>query len=221
MTINDKTLGRVIGGLVILQLVGGIVSNFWLTAPLFGEGGYLAAVPAALMTVRASILIALLGASLGVVIALLAQGPLRRGGPLPGRALLVFSTVALAVGVVEQAGILSMVELAEALGPAAEPGTAVRLLGAQLRNTTHYLGLLVSGVSLLILYAALLGLRLVPRLLAAFGVLAVVLQLYAIGGAVLGTAVNFALLAPLALSQLLLAAWLLLRGLPQSTPTDA
>jgi len=218
MTGNERTLGRVIGGLILLQLVCGIAGNLWLTAPLFGEGGYLALAPTERVTIRASILIALVTASLGLLIALLAQAPLRRRGPLPGRALLVFSTVALAVGVVEQAGVLSMITLADTLSPAVRGDAAlagtVKVLGALLRNSTHYLGLLASGVSLLILYAGLLALRLVPRPLAVFGVCAVALQLFAIGSVVLGASVNFALLAPLAVSQLLLSSWLLARGLP-------
>jgi hypothetical protein len=212
---DDKGLGRLLGGLILLQLICGIASNVWLTAPLFGEGGYLALTTAELQTIRASVLFSLASGCLGVLIALLSQAPFRRRGPLPGRALLVFSTVALAIGVVEQAGVLSMVMVAESVGHAAAgPEPAVRILGALLRNASHYVGLLVSGGTLLIFYAGLLGLRLVPRLLAGFGLFAVALQLYAIGSAVLGAEVNFTLLAPLALSQLLLALWLLLRGLP-------
>ena len=218
MHLDDKGLGRLLGGLILLQLGCGIAGNLWLTAPLFGEGGYLALTSAERVTIRASVLFSLVTGCLGVVIALLAQAPFRRRGPLPGRALLVFSAVALAIGVVEQAGVLSMGMVAETFGQAApgavDPGPAVRVLGALLRNASHYLGLLASGVSLLILYAGLLALRLVPRFLASFGLFAVALQLYAIGGAVLGAEVNFALLAPLALSQLLLALWLLVRGLP-------
>jgi len=221
MVDTDRTLGRLLGGLILLQLGCGIASNLWLTAPLFGEGGYLALTTAEMATIRASVLFTLATACLGVIIALLAQAPFRRRGPLPGRALLVFSAVALAVGVVEQAGVLSMVMVAETLGQTAtdavDPGPAVRVLGALLRNASHYLGLLASGVSLFIFYAGLLVLRLVPRFLANFGLFAVALQLYAIGSAVMGAEVNFALLAPLALSQLLLALWLLVRGLPTAT----
>jgi len=219
---NDKLSGRVLGALLMLQLGCGIASNFWLTAPLFGEGGYLALPSAELATIRASVLFTLASGCLGVIIALLAQAPLRRRGPLPGRALLVFSAVAFAIGVVEQAGVLSMVTVAETFGHTAtggaDPGPGVRVLGALLRNSSHYLGLLASGISLFIFYAGLLALRLVPRFLANFGLFAVALQLYTIGGAVLGAEVNFALLAPLALSQLLLALWLLLRGLPTEGP---
>ncbi len=225
MTVTDRTLGRILGGLILLQLGCGIASNLWLTAPLFAEDGYLALTRTEQLTIRGSVLFALATGCLGVVIALLAQAPFRRRGPLPGRALLVFSAVALAIGVVEQAGVLSMVLVAETLGQAAtgavDPGPAVRVLGALLRNASHYLGLLASGVSLFIFYAGLLALRLVPRFLANFGLFAVALQLYAIGSAVLGAEVNFLLLAPLALSQLLLALWLLVRGLPAAGPSGS
>ncbi|HBO14319.1 MAG TPA: hypothetical protein DD491_16150, partial [Halieaceae bacterium] len=109
MHLDDKGLGRLLGGLILLQLGCGIAGNLWLTAPLFGEGGYLALTSAERVTIRASVLFSLVTGCLGVVIALLAQAPFRRRGPLPGRALLVFSAVALAIGVVEQAGVLSMV----------------------------------------------------------------------------------------------------------------
>jgi hypothetical protein len=63
-----------------------------------------------------------------------------------------------------------------------------------------------------VLYAVLYRFALVPRALAAFGLLAVLFQLTAVAMPLFGYGVLFLLLAPLGVSQLMLACWLIVRG---------
>ncbi|TMH11029.1 MAG: DUF4386 family protein [Betaproteobacteria bacterium] len=76
----------------------------------------------------------------------------------------------------------------------------------------HYVGLLVAGSMLFVFYAALYRFALIPRALAAFGLVAVVLQLAAVAMPLFGQGIVFLLLAPLGVSQLLLALWLIVKG---------
>jgi len=62
------------------------------------------------------------------------------------------------------------------------------------------------------MYAVLYRFALVPRVLAAFGLAAVVLQIVTVAMPLFGQGVVFLLLAPLGVSQLALAIWLIAKG---------
>ncbi len=78
--------------------------------------------------------------------------------------------------------------------------------------TPHFLARALDGVRLLALYAALYCFKLVPRSLAGFGLIAAVLQIAGVAMPFFGHDVVFPMLAPLSLSQLILAAWLTAKG---------
>lgn len=208
--------GRWIGILMLLQFAAGVLAMLVLTAPLFGEAGYLGQVEFHRLTLGFSVLLSLAGAILTIAIAVIAYEPFRARGPRLALAFLLLSGAGAALTAVEQAGILAMLSYAE-VWRAADAATrthleAVRVTGTLLRNGMHYVGLLMHGVILAYLYGALLRFALLPRLVPAFGLLAVMLQLYAISQPVLGGEVPFALLAPLAIAQLLTGTWLVARG---------
>jgi hypothetical protein len=73
---------------------------------------------------------------------------------------------------------------------------------------------IIAGCTIFVLYVALYRFALVPRTFAAFGIGAAMLQVVAVAMPLFGNSVNFALIAPLGLCQLLLALWLIARGLP-------
>jgi hypothetical protein len=88
------------------------------------------------------------------------------------------------------------------------------------RNWAHFVGLIFGGSTLFVLYAILYRFARIPRALAAFGLVAVLLQLTAVAMPLFGHEVVFPMLAPLGLSQLALALWLLTKGL-QNAPVSA
>ncbi len=81
------------------------------------------------------------------------------------------------------------------------------------RNWAHVIHLLTVGGLLLAMYGALYRLRLVPRLLAGFGMLAALSQMIAVAKPLFGGWVIFPMLAPLGLANLALIVWLLWKGL--------
>jgi hypothetical protein len=142
---------------------------------------------------------------------------LRSHSPALALAFLAVTIMGATLSAVEQVGILAMRDFSEAYraGDSAQQAMmeSMRVAGAALRNGAHYVSLLVSGAILGTWYFCLLRFALIPRPLAALGLIAVALQLYSISQPILGGTVNFALLAPLALAQLLQAGWLLAFGL--------
>jgi hypothetical protein len=209
--------GRAIGVLVLLQLVAGVISNLVLTAPLIGDPGFLVSAQSHSVQVGVLALTGVFGCVLTVAIASIAYPLLSRNSTALAVAFVAMSVLAAGVSALEQASFLVMREFSERYQQADE---ASRLLmeqldvaGYALRNSVHYLGLFVGGLTLGLWYFCLLRFALIPRALAAFGLAAVGLQLYAIAGPLLGGVVNFALLPPLALAQLLQGGWLLAFGI--------
>ena len=129
---------------------------------------------------------------------------------------------------VDNAFLMSMLSLSEQSGQrAATNPELLNFVAATLRGTRrwiHYTELLVINIWFFILYGAMFRLSLVPRVLAAFGVLMVFVHSTAIP---LATFIGYrsmpALGFSLALSHLAIATWLVIKGfgerdLPASHP---
>jgi Domain of unknown function (DUF4386) len=215
---NDgMRIGRIVGLLMLLQVPGGILGNFVLTAPVFAAPGFLVNAAPHATNVALSALVGIATSALSVAIAITLLPVLRRGSESLGLWLLSLAAVNLALAAVEQVTLLSMLSLSQAYAAAAAPDEtlyqALRGVVAAARNWAHYVRLVVSGGALLVLFTAFLRLALVPRLLAGIGVAAVLLQMIAVAKPLFGGGVLFPLLAPIGLVMLATAAWLLARGL--------
>jgi len=126
------------------------------------------------------------------------------------------AVVVLAVAVVENAAVMSMVSLSEAYANASaverEQLQTVRVVVASARNWAHFMARIIDGGAIFVLYAVLYRCALIPRALAGFGLIAAVLMVTAVGMPIFGHDVVFPMLAPLGLSQLILAVWLITKG---------
>jgi hypothetical protein len=71
---------------------------------------------------------------------------------------------------------------------------------------------MTDGLAIVVFYAAVFHLGVIPRVLAGFGVIAAVLQIIAVGMPLFHRDVVFPMLAPLGLCQLIVAIWLIARG---------
>ena len=163
-----------------------------------------------------SVLLALAGSVVALAVATLAQPVLRPHSPAVALLFLSLTIIGISLSCVEQVGILAMRAFSEAhaTGDAEVQAllSSMSVAGSALRNGVHYVSLMVSGATLGVWYYCLLRFSLLPWPLAALGLIAVCLQLFAISQPILGGVVPFILLAPLALAQLLQAGWLLAFG---------
>jgi hypothetical protein len=215
-----RRAGRVIGVLIAVQLVGGFLVNFVLEKPIFGAPGFLANAAPHAQQVAVGALLAMVLEALWIAIAVTAF-PLffERVQPL---ALWFFALAAalLAVAVVENAAVMSMVTVSKQYVDASPSERAqletVRIVVASARNWSHFLARMTDGVAIFVFYAAMHRLRVVPRLLSGFGLIATVLQIIAVAMPLFGRDVVFPMLAPLGICQLLLAIWLIIRGFQPS-----
>ena len=212
----ERRAGVIVGTLLIAHMAGSALVNFRLEAPLFGEPGFLVNAAAHGPQIGLS---ALLGIALGALFSGIAITvfPIVRAHSLAMALwLLVLGTVVIALAVVEQASVMSMVSLSEAYAKA--PTTArdqfqtARVVVAAARNWLHFLARVMDGVAGFLFYATLARFALVPRPLAAPGVVTAAMQITGVAMPLFGHDVVFPLLAPMGLAQLTLALWLLVKG---------
>ncbi len=208
--------GRLVGVLILAQMAGGVLVNFVLAAPLFGSPGFLVSAAPHSVQIAVSVLLGLATGALSLAIAITVFPLFRRHAPGLALWYVALACVSLAAMVVEQISVMSMLSLSEAYNSASvaerEAFQGLRIVVASARNGAHYLGLIVAGSTIFVLYSALYRFALVPRSLAAFGMTAALLQIAAVAMPLFGYGVIFLLLAPLGVSQLILAVWLIVKG---------
>jgi hypothetical protein len=208
--------GRVIGGLILLQMAGSALVNGYLEAPLFGAPGFLVtAAPLASQVGLAAVLGLVTEAMwLGIAVAMFTSVYQRT--PKLALSFVALAAVILAVAVVENAGVMSMVSLSKAYATAGagerEQLQTVRVVVASARNWAHFMARIIDGGAIFVFYAMLYRCALIPRALASFGLVAAVLMVTAVAMPIFGHGVVFPLIAPIGVSQLLLALWLMAKG---------
>jgi len=211
-----RRAGRIIGVLTIIQMVGGGMVNFTLEAPLFGAPGFLVNAASHSQQLGLAVLFGLVTEALWVGIAITAFPIFCRGSQAMALWFIALAVVILAVAVVENAAVMSMVSLSEAYAKASaaerEQIQIIKIVVASARNWAHYMARIFDGGAIFVFYVVLYRFALVPRALAGFGLIAVMLMVTAVAMPVFGHDVVFPMLAPLGLSQLILAVWLITKG---------
>jgi hypothetical protein len=211
-----RTASRIIAVLILTQMVSGGLINFVLEAPLVGAPGFLVnAAPHASQIALAAVL-GLAAGALSLGIAITAYPVFRRYSQAMALWFVALSVAGLSAAAVENMNVMSMLSLSleytKANATDRDAVQALRVVVASARNWAHFIGLIIAGSTLFVMYAVLYRFALVPRALAAFGLAAVVLQIVTVAMPLFGQGVVFLLLAPLGLCQLALAVWLIAKG---------
>ena len=210
------TASRIIGVLILAQMIGGGLVNFVLEAPLFGTPGFLVGAAAHSLQIGVAALLGIVLGALAVAIAITAFPLFRQYSQAMALWFVALAVVGLALNAVENMNVMSMLSLSEAYAKAGAANRgqfeALRVVVASARNWAHFIGLVIAGCTLFVFYAVLYRFALVPRLLAVFGLVAVILQITAVAMPIFGRDVLFVLLAPLGVCQLVLAIWLIVKG---------
>jgi Domain of unknown function (DUF4386) len=218
MNATVKT-GRIIGALLLLQVIAGILLNFVFTAPLFGEPGFLINAAPHATQIAQSVLIGIAMGLVSLAVASLLYPVFKREAPSLALFYFALVTAGFALTIAENISVMSMLSLSKAyalVGASQETlYQGLRLVVKETRNWTHYISLIVSGATLFAFYLALFRLRLIPRVLAGFGLAACLAQISAVSMPLFGHDVDFRLIAPLGIGQIVLSLWLIFMGFKQ------
>ncbi|HJY40450.1 MAG TPA: DUF4386 domain-containing protein [Steroidobacteraceae bacterium] len=217
-----KNAGRIAGALILVQGIGGYVVNFGLIAPATAPPGFLVnAAPHALRVGMTALLGIFMGA-FATAIAITVWPVFRKHSERMALSFLALAIAALALAVVENGRLMSMLSLSQAYAAsgAADPAAFEGLRGvvAASRNWAHFTHLIIGGSTFFVLYATTFRFALIPRALAAFGMAAVALHMATVSLPLLGGHVIFPLLAPAGIANLALAVWLLAKGFADKSP---
>lgn len=214
---SAKSVGRTIGGLLLLQMVAGFMINFVLLGPaITSPPGFLETAAANPTRVSLAVILMVAMGALSIGNMILAWPIFRQYSDRMALWLVALSIAGLALAAVEGAAVMSMLSLSQEYARAeAADAQLIRTMAIIVRsgrNWAHYTHLLVGGGLIFSLHATMFRFELVPRLLAGFGMAAAILQMAVMSMTFFGTPVNFTLLAPMGFSFLALSLWLLARG---------
>ena len=216
MGVSSRKAAIIIGILIIAQMAGSALVNFVAEAPLFDGAGFLVNAAAHSNQIAVAVFIAILMEATWVAIAILAFPIISEFSTRAALSLLAVAVSCLTIGVIENAGVMSMVSLSQNYSTATAADRAqletMRVIVSSARNWPHYFGRMFDGLAALVFYVALFRFALVPRAISGLGMIAVASMLSGLAMPFFGHAVIFPLLAPLGLTQLALALWLIVKG---------
>lgn len=219
MYLNHSTAllpGRWLGLSLLLSFGLAIWSNFQLQQQVFAAPGFLLRAAGMPLQVGMIAMTGLVTAVISLVIAATLRGLYGTQQPLLTRCHVAMVAAGLATALFEGTLVLAMRSLSEAFLASGADSTAyepARAVLRGLRDGVHFPDKLLGGICVVLMYLLLYRARAIPRLLAAAGMLAGMLQWIAVARELFGLEVQHVLLVPLGLAYPLTGLWLLVRGL--------
>jgi hypothetical protein len=217
-----KSVGRIIGILLFVQLVG-LTLAFILVMPI-NTAGFLENGAGLAFQIRVAVLLLYAIGALTIGIAVTAFPVVRQYSYRMALWFLACSVIWFSMQAVDNIHILSMLSLSQqyAEGAASHPELfgALGALARASRRWAHYTELLVIDTWFFVFYGLLFRLSLVPRALAGFGLIMVIVHT---AGITLPTFIGYSNVLPLAyslaLSYLALGGWLAAKGFDEGRRT--
>lgn len=215
-----KSVGRIIGMLLFVQLAGLIVPFVLLHPLTTGTQNYLANAAAASFQIKVAVFLLFANCALTIGISIAAFRVFRQHSEAMALWLLAVSVIMFLLQAVDNMHILSMLSLSQQYAQAGGSAELFQTLAAVVGSTrrwAHYTELLVIDAWIFLLYSVLYRFRLVPRALAAFGLLTVTLHFTGIPlPGFFGYRIVTLMGVPMALSHIALALWLMSKGFEES-----
>jgi hypothetical protein len=223
---TSKSAARAIGFLLLVQLVTGLILPYALLLPLTAPvGAFLESAAPLAGTVRLSVLMLFVGGAVSFGIAVTLWPAIRERQHRLGLWLLALALINFTLQLIENAHWLSLLSMSEAYVSSvpADAGT-FQVLGLAAHASfrwAHYSHILIVVAWLFTLHLILYRGALVPRPMAAFGMVAALLHfigisLPAFGGYAMPYPELFG--APVGLASLVLGLWLMTRGFANAEP---
>src|SRR6266540_2039712 len=177
---SAKSVGRLIGVLLVVQLAGFIVPFVMLHPITRGSRDWLANAAASSFQIKAAVFLLFANTALAIGIAIATWPVFRRYSERMALWLIALGVIMFALQAVDNAHVLSMVSLSQQSAQAGGPNDVFQTLAAATgatRRWVHYSELLAIDAWIFMFYTVLFRSLLVPRALAVFGLLTVVLHL--------------------------------------------
>lgn len=216
MNSNQKT-ARIVGLLFIIGTVAGILSVVF-TQPILGSSAYLTEVSAnQSQLILGALFVLIMGFALAMVPVMLFPIFRHYNEPLALGAILFRGALEAVAYIAIAAGWLLLIPLSQAFVEAGTANTsAFEALGLLLLESTNWLNhilAIVFSLGALMIYSLFYQSRLIPRWLSIWGLVGGTLYLAVPLLGMFGMELGF-LMAPLGLQEMVLAVWLIVKGMP-------
>jgi len=214
---SGKSVGRTVGVLLLLHLAAGLMVPFIMLKAVIAPPGFLANAAGIPNQVRAAVLLLFVGSAIAISIASTAWSVLRQYSSAMALWLLALAVASFSLQAVDNAHLLSMLSLSQEYAKAgaekADLFQALAVVVGSARKWSHYSFLFAVGSWIFLLCSLLYRFRLVPRALAAFGLVGSLLQIVGVTlRGLLGYPPETRLAMPLAPAYVALALWLIVKG---------
>lgn len=178
--IADRSAGRTLGALLVLQLAGLIVPFIMLDV-IYAPPDFVHSAALNARRIQSALVLLLANGALATGISLYVYPVLRTASETAARWLMILGAAWLLLQVVDNTRVMEMVTLSRnAVGAAGAVGDALRSMApvvASGRRFTHYSTLLAIGSWMLVFYGALWRARAVPQWVGGLGVVVALLHI--------------------------------------------
>lgn len=211
---DTKRTSRIVGAMVVLQLIGLMVGFILITDPL--KTDYLTTAAGDAARIKAGLLVLLANCALTIAISITAWRVFREFSQPMAIWLIVLSIVMFVMQAVDGVHVMSMLSLSQQYtesGGSPEIYNALAFSVRAARRWAHFLELFAIDVWIMMFYAIIIRFALVPRIFAVLCLLTVIVHFLAIPlPGFLGYGINTTLGIPMAFGLLALSVWLIVKG---------
>ena len=207
---------RIIGVLMLVQLVFGILLNFYFLKPILTLNAQSIASNLSFLLGFSTIL-ALLLSSFNIAFGVLLQRVINDHTNSIIKLVIIFASVGFTLCALEYAKMTEYVSFVSKLihqptESIIEGQELIRKTLASGRNEVHFLSIMMSSLSVLLFYVAVLRNNLMPQLLSLFAIFACTLQLIAVGHTLFELSIPMAMQLPLFIAQIVVPVYLIVKG---------
>jgi Domain of unknown function (DUF4386) len=210
-------IARTVGILLLLHIAVGLSTPFILLHAPIGPRGFLLDAAENALQLRTAVFLLTVGSAFAIGVAVVALPLLRRYSSAMAFWLLALAVAAFVLQVVDNGRLLSMLSLSQEYARTGTPNSelfqSLAFVVGSARKWAHFMYLLVAVSWIFLLFTLMFRFRLVPRALAAFGIIASLLQIIGVPlRVVMGYPPEMRVAMPLAPAYVTLALWLLVKG---------
>ncbi len=217
--ISDKKVARIVGVLLLIIFTSGVMMYQLLQGPSLFVDEYLTETFTQSSQVIGSTLLGVLIGTLSIIIAIILLPIFKMHSERLGYLYLAFTIINFAAIALDNIAVLAMLEVSrEYVNDASINLDHLKTMGVvfhRIHRWTHFLSLLISCLPVFVLFFTLYQTRLTPRLLSGFGMIAAFMMLVQMVFSMFDNGISSNLLLPIAIIQLVLPVWLLIKGLKE------
>ncbi|MES2650078.1 MAG: DUF4386 family protein [Bacteroidota bacterium] len=212
------TIGRTVGILLLLQLIGALTLPFILAKPItMGSPAFLISGVVHAFQIRLAVLLTFFGGALTVFLGIMAFREFQRYSKTIALLFVVVCAISCVLDIVHAATIMSLLSLSNSFNSsaAAESGLyrVVGAAAASSRRAAHINQLVAIGAWMFVFYFSLLRFKLVPRFLGAIGIIGILSQFVGVTFMMfMGYHIIGEMAMPLLPIQIAVSVWLMVRG---------